>query len=92
MDTKVQQGGLKACSSAAVDEDGYSVRYIHSYPICALIVCMYCMYLCIYVCMQKTCRLECAHAVAKTLVTTNPNVLSEHLKLGAIKPLLFLCK
>jgi hypothetical protein len=41
---------------------------------------------------QKTTRLEAAHAVAKTLVTTNPNLLSEHQRLGCIKPLLLLCK
>lgn len=35
---------------------------------------------------------EAAHAVAKSLVTTNPHVLSEHQRLGAMRPLLYLCK
>jgi hypothetical protein len=30
--------------------------------------------------------------VAKALVTTNPTLLSEHLRLSAFKPLLYLCK
>ena len=30
--------------------------------------------------------------VAKTLVTTNPHLLSEHQRLGAIKPLVMLCR
>ena len=42
--------------------------------------------------VKKTTRLEAAHAVAKTLVTTNPHLLSEHQRLGAIKPLLMLCR
>jgi hypothetical protein len=40
----------------------------------------------------KSARLEAAHAVAKTLVTTNPHLLSEHQRLGAVQPLLMLCK
>ena len=40
----------------------------------------------------RDCRREAAHAVAKTLVTTNPNMLSEHARVGAIPPLLMLCK
>lgn len=42
--------------------------------------------------IKKTTRKEAAHAVAKTLVTTNPNLLTEHQRLGTIKPLLILCK
>lgn len=41
---------------------------------------------------QKSIRLEAAHAVSKMLVTTNPNLLSEHQRLGSIKPLIALCK
>lgn len=41
---------------------------------------------------SPTARREAAHAVAKSLVTTNPHVLSEHQRLGAIRPLLYLCK
>jgi hypothetical protein len=58
-----QQGGLKACTVVATDED-----------------------------CDKSIRREAAHAIAKTLVTTNPTILSEHLRLGCIKPLVFLCK
>lgn len=41
---------------------------------------------------QRAVQVEAAHAVAKTLITTNPNLLSEHQRLGAIKPLVMLCK
>ena len=41
---------------------------------------------------SPTARREAAHAVAKSLVTTNPHVLSEHQRLGAMRPLLYLCK
>lgn len=41
---------------------------------------------------QKTTRMEAAHCVAKILVTTNPNLLSEHQRLGSVKPLVMLCK
>ncbi len=41
---------------------------------------------------QKPARREAAHAIAKTLVTTNPTILSEHLRLAVFRPLLFLCK
>ena len=37
-------------------------------------------------------RVECAHAVAKTLVTSNPHLLTEHMRLGSIKPLVMLCR
>lgn len=59
----LQQGGFKACTTEANDEDN-----------------------------AKNTRLECAHVVAKTLVTTNPNLLTEHQRLGAIKPLVMLCR
>jgi len=42
--------------------------------------------------VARTSRREAAHAVAKTLVTTNPNLLSEHQRLGAVQPLLYLCR
>ena len=42
--------------------------------------------------VKKAARLEAAHAVAKTLVTTNPHLLTEHQRLGAVKPLLMLCR
>jgi hypothetical protein len=58
-----QQGGLKACTQVATDEE-----------------------------CEKVIRREAAHAIAKTLVTTNPTILSEHLRLGCVKPLVFLCK
>jgi hypothetical protein len=41
---------------------------------------------------SKAVRTECAHAVAKTLVTTNPALLSEHLRLGAITALVALAR
>jgi hypothetical protein len=41
---------------------------------------------------QKSTRREAAHAIAKTLVTTNPHILSEHLRLGVMRPLIFLCR
>lgn len=59
----LQQGGFKACCSAAVDEA-----------------------------VPKAARLECGHAVAKTLVTSNPHLLTEHMRLGAVKPLVMLCR
>ena len=59
----VQQGGLRACSSVAVDANAV-----------------------------MTTRLEAAHAIAKTLVTTNPHVLSVHLRVGTVAPLLLLCR
>jgi hypothetical protein len=40
----------------------------------------------------KSIRLEAGHAIAKTLVTTNPTILSEHVRLGTIRPLLFIAK
>jgi hypothetical protein len=36
--------------------------------------------------------LEAAHAVAKTLITTNPSLLSEHVRLSTILPLVIACK
>lgn len=40
----------------------------------------------------KSIRLEAGHAAAKTLVTTNPTILSEHVRLGTIRPLLYIAK
>ena len=40
----------------------------------------------------KPTRRECAHAIAKALVTTNPTMLTEHVRLGCIAPLLMLCR
>jgi hypothetical protein len=40
----------------------------------------------------KAIRLECGHAIAKTLVTTNPMLLSEHARLGAIAALVYVCR
>ncbi len=40
----------------------------------------------------KSTRRESSHAIAKALVTTNPSLLSEHVRLGAITPLLLLCR
>lgn len=41
---------------------------------------------------DRAVRREAAHAMAKSLVTTNPMMLSEHLRLSALKPLIFLCR
>lgn len=41
---------------------------------------------------QSIVRREAAHALAKMLVTTNPTLLSEHARLGSIRPLLYLCR
>lgn len=41
---------------------------------------------------HKTCRLCAAHAIAKSLVTTNPNLIPGHTRLSCIGPLLYLCK
>lgn len=41
---------------------------------------------------EKAARLEAAHVVAKTLITTNPAALPDHVRLGAIQPLLFACR
>jgi len=40
----------------------------------------------------KPLRLESAHAIAKTLVTTNPVLLPEHVRMQAMGPLIFLCR
>jgi len=42
--------------------------------------------------VARASRREAAHAVAKTLITINPNLLSEHQRLGAVQPLLYLCR
>jgi hypothetical protein len=42
--------------------------------------------------VPKSVRRECAHAISKALVTTNPTLLSEHLRLGCVAPLVMLCK
>lgn len=42
--------------------------------------------------VKKKTKIAAAHAIAKSLVTTNPNVLSEHLRLSSFGPLLYLCK
>jgi len=51
---------------------------------------------CVGIARDETCqgitRREAAHAIAKTLVTLNPHLLSEHVRLGAIHPLIFLCR
>ncbi|CAM9233984.1 unnamed protein product, partial [Ectocarpus fasciculatus] len=41
---------------------------------------------------DRAVRREAGHAMAKSLVTTNPMMLSEHLRLSAVKPLIYLCK
>ena len=40
---------------------------------------------------SKAVRLETAHVLAQTLVTTNPNLLNEHQRKGVVKPLIYLC-
>jgi hypothetical protein len=72
----VQQGGLKACVAIATDEDC---------EVSPLLCCS-------SPAPQKSTRREAAHAIAKTLVTTNPNILSEHVRLGVMRPLIFLCR
>ena len=42
--------------------------------------------------IQKDVRRDAAHAVAKTLVSINPHSLTEHLRLGAMLPLIALCR
>ena len=42
--------------------------------------------------MTPETRREAAHAVAKALVTTNPTLLQEHARLGAIQPLIQLAR
>ncbi len=74
----IQQGGFKACCSSAIDEDLQVDHRLLFFPASPS--------------LQKSTRLECAHAVAKTLVTSNPTLLSEHMRLGAIRPLVFLCR
>jgi hypothetical protein len=59
----IQQGGLKACTTVAVEEE-----------------------------TPKNIRRECAHAIAKSLVTTTPTLLSEHVRLGCVAPLVMLCR
>ncbi|KAJ8612844.1 hypothetical protein CTAYLR_002084 [Chrysophaeum taylorii] len=38
------------------------------------------------------CRVNAAHAAAKVLVTTNPNMLTDPQRLSAIRPLVWLCR
>ena len=42
--------------------------------------------------IAKKTRIQLAHAIAKSLVTTNPNLLTEHLRVSCFSALLFLCK
>jgi len=42
--------------------------------------------------LPRAARREAAHAAAKILVTTNPTLLSEPLRLAAVAPLLLLCR
>ena len=42
--------------------------------------------------LPRGARREAAHAAAKILVTTNPTLLSEPLRLSAVGPLLLLCR
>ena len=42
--------------------------------------------------MPRAVVLECAHIIAKTLITTNPHLLTEHLRLSCIPPLITLCR
>lgn len=51
---------------------------------------------CISVALEADCpkniRIDCAHALAKALVTTNPHLLPDHARLGAIPALIYLCR
>jgi hypothetical protein len=72
----------------------YIYKYIdiHKYICMNEYVYMYlCRCVCIYIYIVYIYR-EAAHAIAKSLITINPHVLSVHLRLGSIEPLLFLCK
>eukprot|EP00752_Nemacystus_decipiens_P003774 g3475.t1 len=40
----------------------------------------------------KGCRLEARHAIAKTLVTTNPNLLTEAQNMGSVPALIAMCR
>ncbi|CAM9409161.1 unnamed protein product [Ascophyllum nodosum] len=42
--------------------------------------------------MGKGCLSEARHAIAKTLVTTNPNLLTEAQTMGCVPPLIAMCK
>ena len=41
---------------------------------------------------HKKTKIFAAHAIAKILVTTNPNMISQHLRVNCIGPLLLLCR
>ena len=42
--------------------------------------------------LTKPVKLELSHCIAKTLITTNPLLLTEHLRLSCISSLIFLCR
>jgi hypothetical protein len=81
----IQQGGLKMCTEAACD-DSKLVNSLHSiYFLSEIKVILLKL-------RQKTIRQEAAHAIAKSLITTNPHLLSDSLRLSSIRPLLYLCQ
>lgn len=41
---------------------------------------------------DKKARLEAAHAVSKSLISIDPNLLTEHLRMASIGPLIYLCR
>ncbi len=75
----IQQGGLKACfgicSSYAPSSEKVSKNSSESAEDNTNMVT----------------KREAAHAIAKTLVTTDPNLLQAHMRLGSIEPLIALC-
>ena len=42
--------------------------------------------------LSKQTKLELCHCVAKTLITTNPMLIAEHLRLSCMLPLIILCR
>jgi protein unc-45 len=80
----IQEGGLKACCAVATSKDvGSKVGDVASSDDgngsgggVA----------------SADARREAAHAIAKSLVTTDPRLLSAHQRLGVIQPLLVLCR
>jgi hypothetical protein len=74
-----QCGGLKLCANISCDSSAEVLPII---------------FLCFAFIFDRqiSIRVETAHAVAKALVTTNPNLLTDHMRLGSIRALLFLCR
>ena len=73
----IQQGALRTCSDVISSEKSSSSKDDAKETSGLL---------------SPEARRESAHAIAKALVTTNPSLLAEHMRVGAIQPLVGLAK